>query len=366
MANYPNITTDECGISRDSLLMDNNCFTYHKMDNTVSRIFNGYQPKRFILHPGFEINQTNSDDIGLIELNTALDFTAPKGSHYRPINSVCLPKADIYNTDKEYALVAGFGAMNYTKHLADWLQMGWIRIWEKKDTRFDYYGKMIIARQVADSVSVCRGDSGGGVIQWQNGKAVVIGIVHAKMANYPNITTDECGISRDSLLMDNNCFPFHKMDDTVSRIFNGRRATVGELPWHVFITSDLFIFWNGLTITIYPGILNISNLGIGYQPKSIIIHEGFVFNQNNPDDIALIELNTALDLTASKGSHYRRVNSVCLPKPDIYNTRKEYALVAGFGRINDTHNPDWLQVGWSNFCAVNISVINKIPKPKYT
>ncbi|CAG2121911.1 unnamed protein product, partial [Medioppia subpectinata] len=115
----------------------------------------GYKPKRFILHPGFEKNQTNSDDIGLIELNTALDFTAPKGSHYRRVNSVCLPKADIYNTDNEYGLVAGFGTMNITKHLADWLQMGWIKIWKKLNKHFDDYGKMIIARQVANSASVC-------------------------------------------------------------------------------------------------------------------------------------------------------------------------------------------------------------------
>ncbi|CAG2115965.1 unnamed protein product [Medioppia subpectinata] len=109
MANYPNITTDECGISRDSLLMDNKCS--HNLKCTITiypAVLNltnpgqGYQPKRVILHPGFEVNQTNSDDMALIELNTALDFTAPKGSHYRPVNSVCLPKADIYNTRKEY------------------------------------------------------------------------------------------------------------------------------------------------------------------------------------------------------------------------------------------------------------------------
>ncbi|CAG2105238.1 unnamed protein product [Medioppia subpectinata] len=185
---------------------------------------------------------------------------------------------------------------------------------------------------------------------------------HAEMANYPNITTDECGISRDSLLMDNKCFTYHKVDNTVSRIFNGRRATDGELPWHVYIkiSTKLNYYCGGSilnewwiltaahcvvqnlhgTVTIYPGMLSRFHPGTGYLSKKIIIHQA--------DDIALIELNTALNFTAPKGSHYRRLNSVCLPKADIKNTDKEYALVAGFGRINDTHYPNWLQMGWGD------------------
>ena len=60
---------------------------------------------------------------------------------------------------------------------------------------------------------------------------------HTVIQHYPNVTEDECGFGRESYLFDDSCFEYHKTEDIISKIKNGRNALKGELPFVVLIET---------------------------------------------------------------------------------------------------------------------------------
>ena len=88
-------------------------------------------------------------------------------------------------------------------------------------------------------------------------------------------------------------------------------------------------------------------------------------------DVALIELQNPINW--AKVGNYRLVNGICLPKENISNSDEEYAIISGFGVIdNNRTERDELQMGWTKMSAAeqseSVNVIeNKIvPFPNGT
>lgn len=62
--------------------------------------------------------------------------------------------------------------------------------------------------------------------------------IHARIQKY-FWTLDDCGIGRESQLMDSTCFDYHKTAGQLDMIKDGRPARVGEFPWILNLENDL-------------------------------------------------------------------------------------------------------------------------------
>ncbi|CAG2112834.1 unnamed protein product, partial [Medioppia subpectinata] len=215
---YPSITTNDCGISRLSPGMEQSCFTFHKqfanlyggreaMPGDVpwsvfirkkekqkgkwNKCTPGTSCTEFVLeiHPGVSLNvsdrgaiyyadkiikhsnYTNKPDeydVALVKLNTSIVFKPD-----RLLNSICLPTRHHLNGKHELALVAGYGYVGELGYQAP-LRVGYIRI---QPTNMSWVS-MIEAYQYPDDsgTRICPGDSGSGLWQVANGRAVLIGV----------------------------------------------------------------------------------------------------------------------------------------------------------------------------------------------
>ncbi|XP_054155872.1 uncharacterized protein LOC128954321 [Oppia nitens] len=115
------------------------------------------------------------------------------------MNSICLPKESLTNTRQEFALFAGFGLLNNSQPNEDRLRMGWTRISGQMSNTTDEYGKCIIGLRDPEYTgsALCKGDSGGPLIQYINDRAVLIGI----QVKVDALKGQSCtGLTTDSLM----------------------------------------------------------------------------------------------------------------------------------------------------------------------
>ncbi|CAG2111395.1 unnamed protein product, partial [Medioppia subpectinata] len=63
--------------------------------------------------------------------------------------------------------------------------------------------------------------------------------IHTVIGNYPNVTDSDCGVSRESRLLNDKCFTYHKTSG-LSRIANGRDTEAGETSYAVYIEIILY------------------------------------------------------------------------------------------------------------------------------
>ncbi|XP_054158653.1 serine protease 3-like [Oppia nitens] len=124
-----------------------------------------------------------SYDLALIRLSKPLNLMS--NTEYKTINGICLPKEDIINTNDELALIAGYGAINDTTKLKGRPHMGWLKIMKPVFDSNDSNGTMITAERTPGGSMTCKGDSGGPLLQYINGRAVLIGVTKGGiMSNY--------------------------------------------------------------------------------------------------------------------------------------------------------------------------------------
>ena len=69
--------------------------------------------------------------------------------------------------------------------------------------------------------------------------SLFIASVKALIGNYSELNPNNCGFSRLSNELDDNCFEWHKKFAT-DEIVNGRNATAGEVPWVVHINKYVY------------------------------------------------------------------------------------------------------------------------------
>ncbi|XP_054162841.1 venom peptide isomerase heavy chain-like [Oppia nitens] len=146
------------------------------IDKTQPGVDYGHQ--LIILHPNYT-SQNAEYDIALIKVKIPMIFSANSG-YYRQINSICLPPIGHYNTDNEYAVIAGFGDIYGAKDV-NRLLMGWTRIPPQQSNSL----VLVIDKQYPypDGSYVCFGDSGGPLIQYVNNRAVIIGVAAKALVN---------------------------------------------------------------------------------------------------------------------------------------------------------------------------------------
>ncbi|XP_054162844.1 venom peptide isomerase heavy chain-like [Oppia nitens] len=186
--------------------------------------------------------------------------------------------------------------------------------------------------------------------------------------------------------MNDRCFEWHTSRDLMSSsIVNGREAKRAEFPYIVYIerwdrkdtngkieekkmghcTGSVInenwiltaahcfksyqIICNDVCFyKVYAGIIDITQPGIDYGHQLIILHPNYTYHNflHFEYDIALIKVKTPMSFSANSG-YYRQINSICLPPIDYYNTGNEYAVIAGFGKINGAYNVNRLMMGWN-------------------
>ncbi|XP_054156009.1 lectizyme-like [Oppia nitens] len=145
-----------------------------------------YGVKRFIIHENYTNGVSDDNDIALIQVMKPMNFTAKSGQYYRQLNSICLPQNGLNNTGGggyKYALIAGFGLMAKEDkyYLIDdhiqpnRLQMGWTRVLPVKPNDNPNHLTVNVYPFPGGS-HTCNGDSGGPLIQYTNGRAVLIGV----------------------------------------------------------------------------------------------------------------------------------------------------------------------------------------------
>ncbi|XP_054158655.1 plasminogen-like [Oppia nitens] len=126
-------------------------------------------------------------DIALLKLNSHIGITRSLNGRYYTVNSICLPDSHSVNTDKELALFAGFGYIDEGVSNPGQLRTGWLKLLKTlNNNRHDLWGNQIQALRypIGKGLAVCRGDSGGPLIQYVSGgssdvvidRAVLIGV----------------------------------------------------------------------------------------------------------------------------------------------------------------------------------------------
>ncbi|XP_054156007.1 uncharacterized protein LOC128954452 [Oppia nitens] len=377
---------------------------YNDCDSCLYKIYAGiidirypgidYGINRVIVHE----NNSRVNDLALINVKIPMNFSANNG-FYRQINGICLPTIDQNNTDYEYAVIAGFGLTAGDERKSE-LQMGWIRInpIDPNDPNVLY---AVTYPEPPNGTHLCNGDSGGPLIQYTNGRAVLIGVavrvngifglfiigvcnvvdvvVGLQIGDYPDIiNTTDCGIGRESQLMTDRCFEWHSSRDlmntssSLSSIVNGRDAKRAELPYIVYIEkwkdndntrctgTVLNQHWiltaahcyeecDNCLYKIYAGIIDIRYPGIDYGINRVIVHE----NNSAVNDLALINVKIPMNFSTNNGYYYRQINGICLPTIDQNNTDYEYAVIAGFGLTAGHERKSELQMGWIRINPIN-------------
>ncbi|CAG2104444.1 unnamed protein product [Medioppia subpectinata] len=334
----------------------------------------GRAAERWILYPSI---QTRKElDIALIKLKHPLDLrpVLPPGSSGQPqrpnLASACLPGPGVDDINYgAYALIAGYGRTGAQPLVYARLRIGWMRVSDRPNNGHCH---MIRAGRPHHTLPAnCHGDSGGPLIQYtRSGRAVLIGVievlstngvVHSSgdlvIGNYPNITGGECGIGGPIRPTTDQCFTYHKSNDILSNIMNGREAVKGELPWIAYLVINGVDqtgtrVSNTTEVIVHVGEIDEEQLStsgwaaerwINYPSKNLV----------HQLDIALIKLQHPLDLspvaTRSSGEPVRpNVAAACLPGLDMDDINYgAYALIAGYGMTGPVQQMwDRLHIGW--------------------
>ncbi|XP_054158654.1 venom peptide isomerase heavy chain-like [Oppia nitens] len=222
---YPNVTLIDCGVGRESLLMTGQClhsydWTKHiengrqletaempwivfiivkqngghcrlPFKSSDHRIYTGIQDKShltdyytsddYFIPNQFRKAKQRAYDLALIRLSKPLNLMS--NTRYKTINGICLPKEDIINTNDELALIAGYGAINDTTDLNGRPHMGWLKIMKPEFDSNDSNGTLILAERAPGGSLSCKGDSGGPLLQYINGRAVLIGVIQGGVSS---------------------------------------------------------------------------------------------------------------------------------------------------------------------------------------
>ncbi|XP_054166159.1 plasminogen-like [Oppia nitens] len=117
----------------------------------------------------------------ILTVDTTYSSSNSSSGRYQPplMNSICLPDKDIVNTANELALSAGYGYIDEGVVNNGSLMMAGLMIDKLIDNRTDAMGNWILGYRHPfsnESPAVCKGDSGGPLIQYVGDRAVLIGI----------------------------------------------------------------------------------------------------------------------------------------------------------------------------------------------
>ena len=88
-----------------------------------------YTYSEYFIHPSYDPNnefseKVRNNDMALIRLKEDINF-----KDRTLVNSICLPKKNIYNNETEYGVISGYGAtVGQSGQLASALQIGWNKI----------------------------------------------------------------------------------------------------------------------------------------------------------------------------------------------------------------------------------------------
>ena len=93
---------------------------------------------------------------------------------------------------------------------------------------------------------------------------------------------------------------------------------------------------------------NKNNRTNAYKIKNWVFHPEYFESPptlKQKYDISLVELDRKFNF--EKQNHYRITNGICLPDPSVNrSTEDEYALIGGWGAIDDNKLPQKIQMGW--------------------
>ncbi|XP_054159082.1 chymotrypsin-2-like [Oppia nitens] len=211
------------------------------------------------------------------------------------------------------------------------------------------------------------------------------------------ISPEGCGVGRESVLMNGQCFRWYANYTQQQDIQFGRSAKPGEVPFAVYIhkykklwifpygesmcsgsilnnrwiiTAAHCIYKNGYydksAFTVYPGAQSRKHLPLGYSVDQLYAHPDYISGNETKSDIGLIKLKQWIPLP-TKRQPISLMNAICLPtnssikssssgrytpSTGIYTPSEnlnQLALVAGFGTYgNHLHTVNRLHIGWGD------------------
>ncbi|XP_054159084.1 uncharacterized protein LOC128957362 [Oppia nitens] len=183
------------------------------------------------------------------------------------------------------------------------------------------------------------------------------------------ISPEGCGVGRESVLMNGQCFRWYANYTQQQDIQFGRSAKPGEVPFvaYIYKIKKRWIKDNGYRnghyidksfITVYPGTQSLKYLPLGYKVDQLYAYPDYISGKELKSDIGLIKLKQWIPLP-TKPNTIIFMNAICLPTNNsikssnsIYKPSEnlnQLALVAGFGDYdNDGHTVDLLHMGWGD------------------
>ncbi|XP_054159037.1 chymotrypsin-like elastase family member 2A [Oppia nitens] len=188
------------------------------------------------------------------------------------------------------------------------------------------------------------------------------------------ISPEGCGVGRESVLMNGQCFRWYANYTQQQDIQFGRSAKPGEVPFAVYIHKykKLWIFpygerngyYDKSDFTVYPGAQSRKHLPLGYNVEQLYAHPDYISGNETKSDIGLIKLKQWIPLP-TKRQPIRLMNAICLPTNSSIKSSSsgrytpstgkytpsenlnQLALVAGFGAYgNHLHTVNRLHIGW--------------------
>ncbi|XP_054159104.1 clotting factor B-like [Oppia nitens] len=181
------------------------------------------------------------------------------------------------------------------------------------------------------------------------------------------ISPEGCGVGRESVLMNGQCFRWYANYTQQQDIQFGRSAKPGEVPFvaYIFKYMKLWIFpygrkngyYDKSDFTVYPGTQSLKHLPLGYSVDQLYAHPDYISGNETKSDIGLIKLKQWIPLP-TKPNTISLMNAICLPTNSSIKSSSsgkykpsenlnQLALVAGFGDYgNHYHTINRLHIGW--------------------
>ncbi|XP_054158882.1 serine protease 28-like [Oppia nitens] len=157
-------------------------FGYNYTYNQVTQLNNYRLVKHYYIHPNYNNVDPSVYDICLLELQT--EIPVQTDGDYYVTNSICLPARNVRPTDSEYLLMAGYGIPYTTVNNIP------IQFSVRQTIVPNNDNNTFMKHKSINDGLVCIGDSGAGLWQYVDEKAVLIG-VHS---NSPNKKANNCSV----------------------------------------------------------------------------------------------------------------------------------------------------------------------------
>ncbi|CAG2105513.1 unnamed protein product [Medioppia subpectinata] len=278
----------------------------------------------FYTHPEYNGGSNGSIDMALIRVEPDITF-----DDRLSVGTACLPASGVTNTVDEYALITGWGVVDNVGNTDDNRHMGWVKIIAPSTFNWTIDEPYIFAGTVPpiNGTAICAGDSGGPLVQYVSGRAVLIGVASKSYTfSKRNDTTAW------------NCASQYNNSITKLALIYGCNASKDRCPIDIDIVVGA-LDAPSIQTTIYTNALN----------RPFVTHPTYKAGRLSNGSIDMVLIRVQPDITFDDRLS---VGTACLPASGVTNTADEYALISGWGSVDNVGKfPVNRHMGWVKIMA---------------